>query len=380
MTLLLSIMQASVVLNDDNRQVIFYWFIGLILVQSLRFGDYVYFKRIHNSEIYSIYEMFRNFRIGILLTGLLFGSFPVLLVTTATITEMVFIAFVFAGITAASIASLGVDRISLISFLSSSLIPLLLCFFSIGGYMPNIMGSMIFFFMIYLMIIGNRYRKQLVTNVELTNETLQSKKALLSRQLISELIVKIQSAYLDKNFSVELFDEVTKDIVDLSGVQYCFICRVEQVLANKLNSQVIANSGGLDLSRLNGEALKIDELNLKPLSLEAYVSQVIITKEKIEVDHIEMHEDEPRAMVIGNFYGMPLLLDDHVIGLIGFVDLYDSNLKERTLFLNPLFQTIERILPKIGYAEFLDESDAESETDSETEATEAAEMDGGLEK
>lgn len=351
MTLLLSIMQASVVLNDDNRQVIFYWFIGLILVQSLRFADYFYFKRIHNSEIYSIYEMFRNFRIGIFLTGIILGSFPVLLITTATITEMVFIAFVFAGITAASIASLGVDRISLISFLSTSLIPLLLCFFSIGGYMPNIMGTMIFFFMIYLMITGNRFRKQLVTNVELTNETLQSKKALMSRQLISELIVKMQSAYLDNSFSVELFDQVLRDIIDLSGVQYCFICRVEQHSDNELSSQVIANSGGLDLSGLNGEALKIDELNLRPLSLEAYVSQVIITKENIEVDHIEMHEDEPRVMVIGNFYGMPLFSNNKLVGMIGFVDLYDTNLKERTLFLNPLFQTIERILPEIDQAE-----------------------------
>lgn len=350
MTLLLSILQASVVLNDDNRQVIFFWFIGLIFVQSLRFADYFYFKRIHYSEIYSIYEMFRNFRIGIFLTGVLFGSFPLLLISTATLTEMVFIAFVFAGITAASIASLGVDRFSLISFLTTSLIPLLLCFFSIGGYMPNIMGTMIFFFMIYLMITGNRFRRQLVTNVELTNEALQSKKALLSRQLISELIVKIQSAYLDKNFSNSLFQEVLKEILELSGVQYCFICQVEQLTVNELNSKILANSGGLDLSALNGEALKIDELNLKPLSLEAYVTQVIISKENIEIDHIEMHEEDPPAMVIGNFYGMPLFSNNKVTGLIGFVDLYDTNLKERTLFLNPLFQTIERILSDIDEA------------------------------
>ncbi len=385
MTLLLSVLQASVVLNDDNRQVIFYWFIGLIFVQSLRFADYFYFKRIQNSEIYSIYEMFRNFRIGILLTGVLFGSFPVLLITTATITEMVFIAFVFAGITAASISSLGVDRISLISFLTCSLMPLLFCFFSIGGYMPNIMGTMIFFFMIYLMIIGNRFRKQLVANVELTNETLQSKKALVSRQHISELIVKIQSAYLDNKFPIKLFEEVSQEIIELSAVQYCFICRVEQSSVDELTSKVLANSGGLDLSRLNGEALKIDELNLRPLSLEAYVSQVIISREKIEIDHIEMYESDPRAMVIGNFYGLPFYLNSKelnskdlnskkinskVIGLIGFVDLYDTNLKERTMFLNPLFQTIERILPNIDYGESGGGLERES----------VAELDGGLEK
>lgn len=146
--------------------------------------------------------------------------------------------------------------------------------------MPNIMGSMIFFFMIYLMIIGNRFRRQLVTNVELTNEALQSKKALVSRQLISELIVKIQSAYLDKNFSIELFEEVLNEIIELSGVQYCFICQVEQLSAEELKSKVLANSGGLDLSRLNGEALNIDELNLKPLRL--ILAKLLLTEKKLK--------------------------------------------------------------------------------------------------
>ena len=205
--------------------------------------------------------------------------------------------------------------------------------------------------MIYLMIVGNRFRRQLVTNVELTNEALQSKKALVSRQLISELIVKIQSAYLDKNFSIELFEEVLNEIIELSGVQYCFICQVEQLSAEELKSKVLANSGGLDLSRLNGEALNIDELNLKPLSLEAYISQVVINREKIEIDHIEMHEGEHHAMVIGNFYGMPFYLNNKVIGLIGCVDLYNTNLQEGTMFLSPLFQTIERILPDIVFEE-----------------------------
>ncbi len=135
-------------------------------------------------------------------------------------------------------------------------------------------------------------------------------------------------------------------------MQYCFICQVEQLSVNELKIKVLANSGGLDLARLNGKAAKIDELNIKPLSLEAYVSQVIINKENIEIDHIEMHEETPQTMVIGNFYGMPLFLNKRVISLIGFVDLYDTNLKERTMFLNPLFQTIERILPDILYKEF----------------------------
>ncbi|MBN4075322.1 hypothetical protein JYU22_01935 [Gammaproteobacteria bacterium AH-315-E17] len=274
-----------------------------------------------------------------------------LVIDTVTITDMVFIAFVFAGITAASITSLGVDRLSLTLFLATSLLPLLFCFFSIGGYMPNIMASMIFLFMIYLIVNGNRFRKQIVANVELTSEALQGKKALLNRQLISELIVEIQTAYLDKQLTLKLFDNVLEEIINLSGVQYGFICQVEQRSAYELSSKVLVNLGGLNLTQLNGDALKVDELNLRPLSLEAYISQVIISRKNIEVDHIEVFEGEPRTMVIGNLFGIPLLANGKVIAVIGFVDLYDTNLEERIVFLNPLFQTIERILSNFSYGE-----------------------------
>lgn len=351
MTLLLSAMQVSVVLNDDNIQKIFYWYVGLFILQSLRFLDYFNYRWRYHCEIYSIYGMFRNFRLGVIFTGIFLGTFPVLAISSATITDMVFIAFVFGGMTAASISSLGVDRVSLSGFLITTLVPLLLCFFSIGGYMPNVMAAMICFYLIYLMLMGNRFRNQLIANVELTSKAIQGRKDLVSRQHISELIVKIQSEYMDRRLTVEMLESVFQEIVDLSAVQFGFICQINRYAENELSSRVLINCGGLDLHLLTGEALKIDEMNLRPLSLEAYVSQVIIGEKSLEVGHIEVFEETPRNMLIGNFYGVPLFLEGRVIAVIGFIDIYDTNVEERTKYLHPLFQTIERVLPNINYAE-----------------------------
>jgi hypothetical protein len=351
MTLLLSALQSSVVLNDDNIQKIVYWFIFLFLLQSLRFLDYFAFRWRYQGEIYSVYAMFRNFRLGILATGLLLGAFPVLVINTASITDMVFIAFVFAGITAASISSLGFDRVSLSCFLLASLLPLVGCFFSLEGYMPNVMAVMIFFYLIYLMLMGNRFRNQLVANVALTEDAIQGKKDLASRQHISELIVKIQSAYLDDRLNIDMLNTVFQEIIELCSVQYGFICQIDMHAENELSSKVLVNYGGLDLRKLNGDALKIDEMNLRPLSLEAYTSQIILTEKSLEVSHIEVFEEESRNMLIGNYFGLPMFSGNKIIAVMGFIDIYDTNVEERTKFLRPLFQTIERVLSNIDYGE-----------------------------
>jgi len=210
---------------------------------------------------------------------------------------------------------------------------------------------MIFFYLIYLMLMGNRFRNQLIANIELTSEAIQGRKDLVSRQNISELIVKIQSEYMDRRLIVEMLESMFQEIVELSAVQYGFICKINRYAENELSSKVLVNCGGLDLHQLNGEALKIDEMNLRPFSLEAYVSQVIIGEKSLEVGHIEMYEETARNMLIGNFFGVPLFSGSRIIGIISFIDIYDTNMEERTAFLCPLFQTIERVLADIDYAE-----------------------------
>lgn len=343
MTLLLGALLCRVVVHEDNSQRILFWYIALVIVQGIRLADYLYYLAKHNAEIYSIYAMFRNFRGGIGLTGLLMGLFPILLLDTLTLTELSFVAFVFAGINAAATSSLGVDRPSLLLYLSLSLLPLALSFFSLGGEMTTVMGIMILLFVVYLFFSAGRYRKRLEENVFLREEAVEREKALKKRQRLSELIVQIQEAYLENQLDEALFEKIMEETIALSGCQYGFICQTTLKSKNVLSSKVIVNAGDLYLTKLTGDELKIDELNLRPLSLEAYFSQAVVSGEDIEVDHIEIRLGQPPELLIGHFYGYPFLVGGKVIGVLGLIYAYESMPEGTVDFLNPLFHTLERL-------------------------------------
>ena len=346
MTLLLCAMQASVVEHSGNGLEIFFWFAGLLTVQIFRFADYWRFKLSFKGDAEATQKHFRNFRFGILLTGLFLGLFPLLIVDSVGITEMVFVAFVSAGITAASTGSIGLDAQSHGGFLAATLIPLLICFYQIGGYMPSVMGTMIIFYMLYLGLIGTRFRRQLIANLELHQETLESRKESARRQLMSELIARVLGAYLDKGFSPRLLELLTHEIVKLSGAQYGFLCQLNAAAESGLvHSHVLVNSGNLDLAQID-RTIRLDEAALHPQSLDAHLTSVLREQRDLYLDHIEIYEAEPRTIVLGSFCGIPLFCDGQVIALVGIVDRHNSISMPTVEFLRPLLNTLERLMKR----------------------------------
>jgi len=66
MTMLLNGMLFAIVSNESNAQSLFIWYLSLSLLQSFRLADYLYYRFIQQGEIYSVFTMFRNFRLGTL--------------------------------------------------------------------------------------------------------------------------------------------------------------------------------------------------------------------------------------------------------------------------------------------------------------------------
>ena len=343
MTLVLGGLVSAVVINDINQQDVIYWFATLLLLQLLRLADFLYYRITEHGEVYSIFKMFRNFRLGTALTAITLGVLPLILVSNAELTEMFFVAFVFAGLTAGATSSLGVDRISLAIYVIPMLLPLAFCFFSIGGFMPLVMGFMIPFYAAYLFLNSNRYLNRLTENVLLRDEAIKKEKELFQKQKLAELIVKIQASYLDGEINIKLMQKIIGEVVELTSCQFGFLFRIRRKSPIEIDSVMIVNHGELKLEKINGKSLRLDELNLQPLSLEAYFSQVILTAKELEVDHIEIRHGDAE-LILGNFYGFPLMSDDEVIGVIGLVCEYEPISEEATNSLRPLFHTLERIL------------------------------------
>jgi len=344
MTMLLNGMLFAIVSNESNAQSLFIWYLSLSLLQSFRLADYLYYRFIQQGEIYSVFTMFRNFRLGTLGTALTIGALPVLILNNVGLTELVFVAFVFAGITAGATSSLGIDRVSLLLYLLPVLLPLTFCFFSLPGSMPLVMALMIPFYSVYLFLNSSRFISRLTENVLLREEASKREKEILLRQKQAELIVKIQAAYMENRVDRRFFQQVLQELQNLSDCQYGFMCRLHHKTPHEFDSVLISQLGDLDLRRIQGESLHIDELNQRPLSLEAYFAQVITQKKELSVDSIELLHGKPPVKTLGNFYGFPLLSENRVIGIIVLLYPYGSMPDPLPELLQTLMDTLARVL------------------------------------
>jgi hypothetical protein len=247
------------------------------------------------------------------------------------------------------------------------LLPLAFSFFRLEGSMAIIMGIMIPLYMSYLIINSNRFLSRLTENVLLREEALKREKEILSQQKVAELIVKIQAAYMDERINNQFFQRITQEIVNISGSDYGFICRLRLRNDFLFDSVVIANIGNLSLQALHGESLLVDELNQRPLSLEAYFSQIVLNKQAMEVDHIEYRRGQPPHTTLGNFFGFPLINEDKVIGVLGLVYTYDSMREEVPELLKSVFHSLERLLAGKWPDRRRGERAADSRDDTETD-------------
>lgn len=346
MTLLLCTLQASVVENGMNIVGIYFWFAGLLAVQIYRFADYWHFKQVKRGEVQSSRLRFRNFRTGILMSGLLLGMFPLLIVDSVTLTEMVFVAFVSAGITAAATGSIGLDFQSHTGFLAATLVPLVICFLQMEGEMPAVMGTMTFFYMLYLMVIAGRFRRQLIANLELTEETLESRRDSARRQLMSEMVARILGDYLETGFSVRLLERITHEIVKLSGAHYGFLVEIQKSGNSdelQVHARVLVNSGNLDLTQFDQPLPIGKHSHLTPV-LASQICALIEQKQEFFADQLEVYEANPRSMVLGSFCAVPLIQGGEVIGAVGLVDRHKVLSIATVDYLRPLLNTLEKLL------------------------------------
>jgi hypothetical protein len=339
-TFFLGLLQVSVVGNVNNQYLANIWLAVLSFILFLRVLDYLYYLVVHKSEIYSISGMFRNLRLGLLLTGLVWGSFPVLMSGTIDLPQMVFIAFVFAGITSGATTSIGVDRPSMIIYLLTTLLPMFVLYISTGERMISVMGVMIFFFAIFLFASSARLRDQLISNVELREEALEREAVLEKRHKLTEMIVHLQAARLDSSLPGDAFDGLLDEVMQLAESGYGFIAGIEAGSTDRWRSVILANSGRVDLGFVN-EAVEpvIVSGGRKNRLVDVYQRTVITARPQFTPD-IEFFVGTPKVLQYASMLCLPVQNEGKVVAVIG---LFNQNgvLDTHTAdFLNPLIRTL----------------------------------------
>jgi PAS domain S-box-containing protein len=106
----------------------------------------------------------RDFRVGAIAAGMVWGLGAVLLFPSGAATQQVLLAFVLAGLCAGAITSLGVDRVSSAGFLLPTLVPLIIRFGVEGGLNSWVMAGMIILFLVFVGGSSMRIKRSLEEN------------------------------------------------------------------------------------------------------------------------------------------------------------------------------------------------------------------------
>lgn len=121
----------------------------------------------------------RDFRVGAVAAGIIWGLASVMLFPSGAPTQQVFLAFVMAGLCAGAITSLGVDRVSTVGFLLPTLLPLIVRFGMEGGLTSLAMGAMTILFLVFVGGSAVRIRRSLEENFWRRIESGEREQALL---------------------------------------------------------------------------------------------------------------------------------------------------------------------------------------------------------
>lgn len=257
---------------------LFGWLMSISIVSLWRTVLIVLWHRNRQRDITSILFWRRRFRGGVISSALVWGVGGILLFPEGNIPHQAFLCFVLSGLTAGGITSLSVDKVSVFSFLSLILIPLIVRFGIEGSEISLSMGIMTTLFLIVISQNASRVGRTLHENIRLRieasarEEALQEGKVRLQQlnQNLEQLVAERTSALGESEARFRfLFEQAAVGVAQVDTVTGRFV-RVNQKYADiigytpaemlALDFQSLTYPDDLKATLGNMERLKAEEI------------------------------------------------------------------------------------------------------------------------
>ncbi|WP_052494279.1 EAL domain-containing protein [Nitrosospira sp. NpAV] len=258
--------------------VLFGWLVSISIVSLWRTVLMVRWQRNSQCDITSILFWRHRFRGGVIASALVWGVGGILLFPEGNIPHQAFLCFVLSGLTAGGITSLSVDKVSVFSFLSLILIPLIVRFGIEGSEISLSMGMMTTLFLIVVSQNASRVGRTLHENIRLRieasarEEALQEGKVRLQQlnQNLEWLVAERTSALGESEARFRfLFEQAAVGVAQIDTVTGHFV-RVNQKYADivgytpeemlSLDFQSLIHPDDLNATVGNMEHLKAGEI------------------------------------------------------------------------------------------------------------------------
>ncbi|WP_295407611.1 EAL domain-containing protein [uncultured Thiocystis sp.] len=169
--------------NLVPRASLLLWLAAMVMVLAGRAGLLVFFRRLPTrDEVLGAHWLWR-FRLGTLASGLTWGVGAVLLCQSGNPVYEAFVAFAMAGISAAAITALAIDRLATLFFVIPLLAPLSVRFLLDPAELALTMGLIVLLFLLILAVIAARIEAYLEENVRLRLQAESQKRQIQTNEL-----------------------------------------------------------------------------------------------------------------------------------------------------------------------------------------------------
>jgi len=159
-----------------DQNIILSWLIAVIFVSLVRSAVVFHYKKTQTTK--DVAYWYRLFFIGTLISSFLWGLSPLLLFPESDIARQVFLAFVVGGMVAGSLTTLSHIKILIYTFLSATLIPLLLRFYISDSELALSMGVMLTLYFIMMLVAATRTHNNILQNIYLHLESIERERSL----------------------------------------------------------------------------------------------------------------------------------------------------------------------------------------------------------
>ena len=171
--IILSIVQWEVVATLN----IIGWGLIMLIIMIARYVFYRIYLLHHEDSYQSELFWYKLFSFGALSTAIGWGLGVYFIFPDQDVVRQVFIAFIFAGVSAGSISSLSFDKKISNLYLFIMLVPLSVQFYFTGSFLGIMMSIMVVAYMLVLFTSVSRFNHQFINNVMLAVEAKQANAA-----------------------------------------------------------------------------------------------------------------------------------------------------------------------------------------------------------
>lgn len=188
-----------------DKTLLFGWLAAVAAISTYRIALAVFWHRNGRNDMSQISSWRYRFRVGVIVSGSVWSLSSVLLFPTESVLHQVFHSFILAGLSAGAVTSLAVDKLSVITFVSLVLIPLIVRFMLEDTEIFLSMGIMTVLFLFIITQNAARVRHAIHETIRLRVE------ASFREEALQEGKVRLQQ--LNQNLE-KLVTERTAELAD----------------------------------------------------------------------------------------------------------------------------------------------------------------------